>query len=224
MAAAAGVVQSVVSEVEAGRLGGRSFATIRRLFAAVDAGFEGDVRWRGAALDRLLDRRHAQLVGATVDRLTRLGWETVIEATYAVFGERGSIDVLGGRPVERVVLVEEVKSEVASVEATLRKLDEKVRLVREVVAPERFGWQPVAVGRLLVVPDSTTSRRQVARIDGILGIALPDRGAVVRRWLRHPDGDLAGILFQPVLASGDGVSNRGGIHRVRVPRVSVPAS
>ena len=36
-------------------------ATLRRVFAAVDAGFEAQVLWRGAGLDRLVDADHARL-------------------------------------------------------------------------------------------------------------------------------------------------------------------
>lgn len=74
--------------------------------------------------------------------------------------------------------------------------DAKVRLARK-VAMERFGWAVQAVGRLLVLPDSTTARRQVHRHRLTLGAALPSRGAAVREWLRHPLGSLAGVLFLP---------------------------
>ena len=222
VAAAAGVSQSVVSQVEAGRLSTCSFGTIRRLFAAVDAGFEGDVRWRGAALDRLLDRRHAGLVERSVARLAALGWETVVEMTYSVYGERGSIDVLGARATERAVLVEEVKSDLGSLEATIRKLDEKARLVRNGLGEDRFGWSPRCVGRLLILPETSTSRRQARRYARVLDVAFPDRGLAVRRWLRQTQGELAGILFQPEIGRSDRMSRRGGPERVRVPREALP--
>ena len=76
-------------------------ATIRRIFAAVDAGFEGIVHWRGAGLDRLLDARHASLVAARVLRLKETGWDPSVEVSYSVYGERGSIDVLGARAVRQ---------------------------------------------------------------------------------------------------------------------------
>ena len=182
VAAAAGVSQSTISDVECGRAGGLSVATLRRIFAAVDAGFEGTVHWRGAGLDRLLDARHASLVAASVRRLGALGWQTHVETTYSIYGERGSIDVLGALTQVRAVLVEEVKSELASLEETIRKLDEKVRLVRERVALERFGWQPALVGRLLVLPESTSARRRVAALEPVLRVAFPHRGSIVRKW------------------------------------------
>lgn len=222
VAAAAGTSQSVISKIEAGRLRGCSIDILRRVFAAVDAGFEGDVRWRGSALDRLLDARHASLIGVRVELLERDAWDPIVEATYRVFGERGSIDVLAARAPERAVVVEEVKSELATVEGTLRKLDEKARLVRESIAMERFGWQPECVGRLLVLPGSSTSRRQVQRHGRVLDRALPARGREVRDWLRQPVGDIAGIVFLPDIGTGDLRRGRGGIHRVRTPRSPDP--
>jgi transcriptional regulator with XRE-family HTH domain len=186
IAMAAGVSQSTISDIECGRLGRLPIATIRRVFAAVDAGFDGAVSWRGAGLDRLLDARHAALVAASVRRLTELGWDARVETTYSIYGERGSIDVLGGLANVRAVLVEEVKSELASLEETIRKLDEKVRLVRKQIALDGFGWPPALVGRVRVLPDSTTARRRVAALEPVLRVALPDRGSVVRDWLREP--------------------------------------
>ena len=179
-------------------MGRLPMATIRRIFAAVDAGFEGTVQWRGAGLDRLLDVRHAALVAASVRRLGRLGWETRVETTYSIYGERGSIDVMGALVQMRAVLVEEVKSELASLEETIRKLDEKVRLVRERIAEREFGWRPEIVGRVLVLPDSTTSRRRVITLDPVLRVAFPDRGSSVRAWLRMPSGDLSGFSFSQI--------------------------
>jgi Holliday junction resolvase-like predicted endonuclease len=68
-----------------------------------------------------------------------------------VYGERGSIDLLAWHEATRTLLVVEVKTEVASIEATLRKHDEKVRLARRVAA-DRFGWQATVTSRLLVLP------------------------------------------------------------------------
>lgn len=168
---------------------------MRRLFGALDARWEPKVSWRGGDLDRLLDARHARLVGVAVNLLRSIGWQVEVEVTYSSFGERGSIDILAWWPLARVALVVEVKSELVSVEATVRKLDEKVRLTIETIAATRFGQRPQAVGRLLVLPASTTERQRVARADAVLGTAFPIRFDAVRAWLRRPQGPLRGILF-----------------------------
>jgi hypothetical protein len=150
---------------------------MRRLFGALDARWESNVSWRGGDLDRFLDARHAHLVGIAVNLLRSLGWQVEVEVTCSSFGERGSIDILAWWPLARIALVVEIKSELASVEATLRKLDEKVRLTIDSIAETRFGERPRAVARLLVLPDTTTERRRVSRADDVLGAALPVRGA-----------------------------------------------
>jgi hypothetical protein len=68
----------------------------------------------------------------------------------------------------RTLLVIELKSELTSVEETLRRHDVKMRLASR-IALERFRWQAAIVGRLLVLPDERTARRRVAADFGVLG-------------------------------------------------------
>jgi hypothetical protein len=100
-----------------------------------------------------------------------------------------------------MLLVIEVKTELVSIEATLRKLDEKVRLA-PAIGRERFGAAgPVKEGpvsAILVLPSSTSARRRVAAHRAVLDRALPARSSDLRRWLRKPSGRLAGILFLPL--------------------------
>ena len=86
VAVADGVAQSTISLIERGHWSTLSMRTVRRVFAVVDARFEGQLTLRGGALERLLDERHAELVGAFADRFAvgRLGG-----------GDRG--DLLGVR-------------------------------------------------------------------------------------------------------------------------------
>ena len=198
IAAAAGVAQSTISEIESGRLRSLPLGTLRRVFAAVDAGFEATVLWRGAGLDRLIDARHASLVGASVDRLAPFGWETHVEASYSIYGERGSIDVLGGLARVRAVLVEEIKSELANLEETIRKLDEKVRLVRQEIA---FGSFRVAAGDRRTAPRPT-------RLDGRSAAGRGPRQCPSDRATRSRRGDPA-LATRAVCAPGWGVVSAG---------------
>lgn len=177
---------------------------MRRLFRAVDARWEPHVSWRGGDLDRFLDARHARLVGILVALLRVIGWHVEVEVTYSSYGERGSIDIIAWWPAARIALVIEVKSELVSIEATVRKLDENVRLTIESIAEARFGERPRAVARMLILPDTTTERRRVSRADEVLAVALPVRGAPLRRWLRHPAGPVRGILFLADTNPGSG--------------------
>jgi hypothetical protein len=185
-----------------------SIRTVRAVFSAVDAGFEGHVAWRGGDLDRVLDEVHAQLVSSFAEALQRLDWVTHPEVTFSEYGERGSIDILALEPTRKFALVVEVKSQITSVEGTLRRLDVKTRLASRVVF-ERDGWRPSVIGRLLVVRDGTTSRRRVNRHAGAMTAALPARGAAVRMWLRNPAGPLRGLIFLPLTNAGSARHRRG---------------
>lgn len=211
LAARAGLSQQAISLIERGHGSTLAVRTLREVFAALDARWEPVVSWRGGALDRLLDEDHSRLVAAVAQSLDGWGWEVAIEVTYASFGERGSIDVLAARPSIGVVVSVEVKSELASVEATLRKIDEKDRLVRRFICRDRFGFRPETVGRLLVLPATDTARRRIRASAPVLDVVLPARGRLVREWLAEPGSDLSGIWL---LAT----TNRGGTTRaVRRP-------
>ncbi len=206
-----------MSRLERGRLDSLSLRTIRRVCAAVDARFDGDLVWRGGALDRLLDQRHATVVAAVTGTMRSSGWRVQPEVTFAVFGERGSIDLLGVREVTRELVVVEVKTELTSIEETLRRLDAKVRLAPR-LCRERFGWRPVSVGRLLVLPESGRNRRAIGRHEAILVPALPQRGRAVREWLSRPSGPLNGLWVLTLNHPGTLEQRPVGVDRVGGPR------
>jgi hypothetical protein len=152
------------------------------------------VRWRGGDLDRILDERHARLGAQFVRRLEELGWTVHPEVTFSIYGERGSIDLLAWHSETRTLLVVELKSELTSIEETLRRLDVKIRLAARIAA-QRFGWRARDVARILVLPDDRTSRRRVEAHRGLLERAFPSPPSEVRRWLRRPSRSIAGVLF-----------------------------
>jgi hypothetical protein len=179
--------------MERGHLEALSLRAIRRAFSAVDGRFEGLVLWRGGALDRLLDERHAALAGAFAGELRRLGWKVEFEVTYSRYGERGSIDVLAWFSGTATLLVVEIKTEIASVEETMRRLDVKVRLAAS-IAKDRFGWQPASIARFLVVARGATNYRRIHRHEAVFQSAFPIRGWAARQWLRQPTGRVSGLL------------------------------
>jgi transcriptional regulator with XRE-family HTH domain len=183
LAAKAGVSHDTVSRVELGRIDGMTHGVVRRIFAAAGASVRLDIRWHGAALDRLLDERHATLQAATAGALDALGWEVRPEVTYSEYGERGSIDLLALHAGRRSAAVIEVKTELVSIEATLRKLDEKVRLVPTIVM-RQDGWRPVSIARIVVLPGDSSNRRRVELHRSTLGKGLPARAKELRAWLR----------------------------------------
>jgi transcriptional regulator with XRE-family HTH domain len=215
LAVKVGFSRQLISKVESGSIENVSLGTLHALAAGLGASIDVTVRWHGEGLDRLLDAAHASLVETVVRRLRRLGWETIVEASFAVRGERGSIDVLALDRATASVLVVEVKSVVPDSQATIHGLDRKSRLA-PVIARDR-DWPCLVVGRLLVIGESTTSRHRVEILDGTYRSAFPARGRAVSAWLRRPTGPLAGLLFLP-FANRDGATNRvTGRQRVRLP-------
>ena len=213
LATRGGVSRQLISKIESGRLDGIQIGTVRRVADVLGATFDVQVRWQGEGLDRLLDAAHAGLVEGIVARLDRLGWETVVEASFSIAGERGSIDVFALHRPTATVLVVEVKSVVPDSQAMLHALDRKTRLARK-LADER-GWPCRTVGRLLVIGDSTTARRRIDALDRTYRAALADRGVSVSAWLRAPSGPMSGLQFLPFATRG-GVRQRvAGRQRVR---------
>lgn len=214
VAGAAGLTQDDVSRAERGRM--RSVDKLRRHGAALDADVVITIRWRGGEIDRLLDEGHASIAGWVMGILVKLGWEAEAEVSFAVSGERGSIDILAWHARSRTLLVVEVKTELASLEETLRRHDTKQRLAAG-IASQRFGWdRPTSVCRLLVLPALTTPRRHVARHAAVLDVAYRLRGDAARRWLRSPDGSASLLLFAPITHGARG--RRDGVSRRRIRR------
>jgi HTH-type transcriptional regulator / antitoxin HipB len=194
VATKAGVSQDTVSRIERGHLDALQLRMIRAVMRALEMEVVLDARWRGGELDRLVDEGHAAIAARVCEVLEAAGWVVHPEVSFAVFGERGSIDVLAWNPHARILLVVEVKTTFNSAEETLRRHDTKVRLA-PALARERFGWAAVAVGRLLVLPDASTARRRVARHASLLRTAYPLRGHDAVSWLRDASGSRGLLLF-----------------------------
>lgn len=183
-----------MSAVERGHVATVTVASLRALFGAVEARLHLAPAWRGAELDRLLDAEHARIVEAVAWRLEAAGWHVLLEATYAIGGERGSVDVFGFHPARRAVLVAEVKSGIPAAESTGRKLDEKGRLAT-LIARDRLGWTPVVVAVVLVLPESVRLRRLLAGPARALARMFPVDARAVRAWLANPTAPLAATWF-----------------------------
>jgi transcriptional regulator with XRE-family HTH domain len=213
LGARAGVSQQLVSLFERGYLDRLTVRAVRRIGAAFEMQLPFEARWRGSDGVRLLDAEHAALVNHCVRVLNDAGWQTVVEFTFSVYGERGSVDVIGWHESSRVMLIIEVKSRLLDSQGTLATLDRKVRLIPSLLARNR-GWTAMSVGALLVMPGLTANRSAVSRHAATFDSALPARGQVIRQWLRWPSGPMAGVWF---LSSTNGVSGvKAGATRRRV--------
>jgi transcriptional regulator with XRE-family HTH domain len=188
----AGISQSVYSEAERGDIANLKLGTLERIVNALGAELDVVVRYQGGLADRLVDRAHAAIVEVVVATLASSGWETMIEFSFNVYGERGSVDVLAWHAATRTLLIVEVKSRFADLQAMLFSLGRKLRLVPNVVRRE-MGWDPAAVGRIVVVRGTTESRNVLARHRSIFASSLPANAVEIRRWIRAPRGPIAGV-------------------------------
>ncbi|MFN8630737.1 MAG: helix-turn-helix transcriptional regulator [Chloroflexota bacterium] len=194
LARAARVSRSVVSRIERGDSLGVSVGDFNAVATALDATLDVALRWHGEAFDRLLDDDHASIVERLVAWLRAHGWDVAVEVSFSRYGERGSIDVLAFHPSTRALAIFEVKSVTPDMQAMLSGLDRKARLGPS-IAKER-GWSPASVARILVLADTSTNRRRLARFGSTVAAALPAGTWEVRHWLEQPTGrDLAGVWF-----------------------------
>lgn len=206
LAAAARVPLRDLKRLEAGRADEVSLGRIRSLFEAADGRARLVPWWNGAAADRLLDERHAAIVERVVALLKTRGWHVEVEITFSEFGERGSIDILATRADMGAVAVCEVKSVIGSLEETNRTLDVKERLA-PTIAYKRFGWRPLVVGRVLIVPRDNTFRRVIEAHGQTMRGLYPAGGRELRARLRQPASPLRAIWF---VADGP---NRAAVRR-----------
>jgi transcriptional regulator with XRE-family HTH domain len=195
LARAAAVSRAAISRIERGRADRLTVHSLDQIAEALGARVDCRLDWNGEAIDRLLDQDHARLVERIVRWLERYGWDVAVEASFNVFGERGSVDVLAFHRMTSCLLVVEAKSVVPDLQAMLASLDRKARLGIRIAGEQ--GWKAVAVSRLLVISEDRTARRRVAALEATLRRALPDRTQAVRAFVRAPDprSGVAGLMF-----------------------------
>ena len=198
--------------------------TLRRCLAVLRAEFELGLRWRGPALDRLLDERHASVQSAWAERLARWTWEVLVEASFNHYGERGRIDVLAFQPQAGALLVVEIKTEIADLQELLGSLDVKARVAPGVARGQ--GWPaPHSVTRALVVEDTSTNRRRVRQFRALFsGYELQGKAAL--SWLCRPSAQTPrGLLVLTNLSAAHGArANNVGSRRIRVSGAAAAGS
>jgi len=206
---------STISRFERGRVRSCSVRVVRRILEALDAWIFIKVVWRGGELERLLDADHSRLQErwSIRKRASGDGWVSRAEVTYNVYGERGSIDDLAFHAESGILLVTELKTGIYSADATLAKLDEKVRLADGIA--QRFGWVAEQVVPCLVVAEGRTNRRRIETHPAMFA-GFDRRGWSARRWLGHPTNAVRGLLIFESLSDGHAMrGRRAGRQRVR---------
>ena len=216
-----GVSTSVISEIELGRLEQQKVGVVRRVSGALDARFEGQLRWRGGELDRLLDADHAHLGELRKRQLESAGWDVEVEVSFNHFGDRGRYDLLSFHRPTRTLLVDENKTMLADAQGMLGAIDVKERLARRVAS--RFGWRAERVVVGLVMTDERTNRRRIAQHSALFS-RFELRGRSSSAWLRDPRPPARGMLvFLKLPNSATSGARRAGRQRMRpkTPDLSV---
>jgi hypothetical protein len=208
-----------------------TLAVLRRCLAALEIRLDLVPSWRGAELARLLDERHAAMQARLAERLRRWGWQVFVEVSFNHYGDRGRVDLVAYYPPLGLLLIGEVKSEIADAQGLLGTLDVKLRLAAHIAA--RLGLpRPTRVLPLLLVPDAPTARRRIRRLTPLFA-RFSLRGRAAAHLLRRPDprtleGVTGLLVFSNQSYAHGGSTKSVGTQRVRrtgsTPSVAGPPS
>jgi len=213
VAMAAKVSQPMISRIERGHIRHLSLDVLLRVAEVLEIRVELIPRWRGGDLDRMLNAGHAALHVAVARVFARTPWLLAPEATFAVYGERGVIDILAFHPPSGALLVVELKTDLVDVQQLMSAVDRYRRLAPR-IARER-GWQMRSVSAWVVFRDTRTNRRRVAAHADVLHVAFPHERRTVRRWLRNPDAPIAALSFVADATNRPKPAASSGVQRIR---------
>jgi transcriptional regulator with XRE-family HTH domain len=218
-----GVSAGLVSLVERGHLDSVSTRVLRKLAAALDCRVQLRLITRGGDVDRLLNAGHAGLREEVVRFIGALpGWLLQPEVSFAVYSERGIIDILCFHAPTGSLLVVEIKTELVSFEDLLGTMDIRLRHART-IARER-GWLANSVSAWVVVAESRANRRRAQRQRATLGASYPANGIKMRAWLRRPSGAIRSLSFWSNSNPGSANQTHYTRRRVRKPRTTRPSA
>jgi hypothetical protein len=204
-----------VSRIERGHLESLSFAVVRRVARVLEARLELSLWTRAGLVERVASALHAELGDGLIATLGTAGWIARPEVSFNLRAERGIVDVVAWHPETQTLLLIEVKTEVVDIGELFGTFDRKRRLGFDI--GRQMGLDPKSVAAALVIGDTHTNHRRVARHAATFGAALPDDGRRFRAFVRRPTGDLAALAFWPFRHPGTVRRRGGGVRRVRRP-------
>jgi len=221
VAARARISDGAYSAIERGLFDTVPLGKLRRVAAVLEVRLPLEPRWRGAAVDRILSSRHAQMTEAVARMLIDAGWEVRPEVSFSHYGERGVVDLVAWHAASRTILLIELKTELVDINDLLAVTDRRRRLAATIVEP--FGWVPAAIASWVVVAEGRTNRRRLEKHRSAIRSAFPIDGRSIAGWLKRPEHPHFALWFLPNLS---GTSLRPGPaprHRVRRPDLNVDA-
>lgn len=191
LGAEAGVSQPMVSLIEGACLPDLTFSTAARLLGALGVDLcivtqeplLGDRR-------RQRDAAHARCVAYVRARLERAGWLTASEVEIGRGRARRWIDVLAFHPVERALLVIEVKTVIDDLGQIERVLSTYERGAWQ--AAHELGWHPrLVVGCLIALATAAVDARVLANRTAF-DLGFPVRSAEFADVISSPASPAAG--------------------------------
>lgn len=168
LAEAAGISQSHLSKVEAGRVW-VSDETATAIALALGAQLE--VRLRVGTGSPIRDHIQARIVEALL-RIAHPRWGRLVEVPVHR-PVRGSIDVVFYDPAAGIVIATEVQSQIRRLEQQLRWGNEKARAILPGRALPQIGTAPADVSQLLVIRSTRADREIVATYASTIRTAFP---------------------------------------------------
>ena len=214
----AGLSRVTVSRIERGHLDLVSLASVRAVARVLDVRVELTARWRGGDLDRLLNARHSALHESVARSFVeRPAWLAEPEISFAIYGERGVIDILAWHAGRKMLLVIELKTDIADVNELVGTLDRKRRLAGNVARERRWpvGERP-QVSAWLIVAEGSTNRRRIQAHKTMLRAALPLDGRSMSGWLADPSRPVGALSFWSDAHRGNIGGGRAPVRRVMV--------
>jgi len=216
----AGISRSHYAEIERGEIDRVPLDKLRRVAEVLELRLVLELRWRGAALDRALSRRHASMTEAVTRLLLEARWEVRPEVSFSHYGERGVVDLVAWHAGTRTLLLIELKTELVDMNDLLAVTDRRRRLAAKISEP--FRWIPASVSQWVVVAGSRTNRRRLAEHQTVLRTAFPADGRGIAGWLARP-GHSSSALWFLTDSAGSGVRQRRA-PRLRVRRVGTSSA
>jgi transcriptional regulator with XRE-family HTH domain len=212
----ADLAASTVSAVEHGWVDACTIRTLRRIARVLDIRVELDARIQHGELARIANAGHAALHEFVARHLDGCpGWVHAPEVSFAVYSERGVIDILAFHEPTASLLVIELKTELVDIENLLSTMDVRVRHART-IAKDR-GWIAKSVSAWIVFADTDVNKRRIRSHAATLRSAFPIDGRNMRAWLASPRGAVRAISFATNFAAGDAIAKAAVRRRVRAP-------
>ena len=179
------VSQSAISRLERGLRSGLDLGDVERLGAAMGGRFRMELRAPFLAdRARQRDRVHARCIGYAARQLHRRGWQVASEVEIGGSAGPGWIDLLAWHSGSRVLLVIEVKTEIADFGGVQRTLAWYERRAGD--AARRRGWMPVRAIGVLLLLDSRAVADRLRDNRGIAAMSFPGRASVLSGFIDDP--------------------------------------